>query len=410
MKSQTATKTAKSVESVKSSNTTLLLLGLVMLVNALSFGTLIPLLYPYAQRFGIGPFELSILFASFSLAQLIATPIIGRLSDRYGRKPLLLGSLFGTGISLMLFALSTVAWHLFVARILDGITGGNISVAQAMIADTTQGKDRAKAFGILGAAFGFGFLFGPALGGLLSQVSLTAPFWFASALAFLGTFLGWWLLPETLDRSQIREVKKEGLFHFGKMLTSLFDKTIGPVFLISLLVATAFNIWILGFQTTTVDVLGMTPRDVGILFSLSGVLNIFMQAVGIRVLLNLVPRKRVLLVGSLIVSVGMMLMHLSATSILSFAVVSLMFMVVSSPQNPVVSSLITERAKAEDQGGTLGLNQAYTSLGQIIGPLVAGVIAGVWVPGIFVAAAVVIALAAMATIPLFGRGQKQFDL
>lgn len=380
-----------------------------MLVNALSFGTLIPLLYPYAQRFGIGPFELSMLFASFSVAQLIATPIIGRLSDRYGRKPLLLWSLFGTGVSLSLFALSTAGWHLFVARILDGITGGNISVAQAMIADTTKGSDRAKAFGVLGAAFGFGFLFGPALGGVLSQVSLTAPFWFAASLAFLGSFLGWVLLPETLDRSQVQAVKKEGMFHFGKMLTSLFDTKIGPVFLISLLVATAFNVWILGFQTTSVDVLKMTPRDVGILFSVSGLVSIFMQAVGIRVLLKMVPRKRVLLLASLLVGAVFMLMHMVAVSVLLFAVISLIFMAVSAPQNPVISAMITERTNPEDQGAVLGLNQAYTSLGQIIGPLLAGMIAGFWVPGIFLAAVVVILCAALATWPLFGSSQRKFD-
>jgi multidrug resistance protein len=403
-------KHSTSKPSQKTNNTTLLLLGLVMLVNALSFGTIIPLLYPYAQRFGVGPFELSALFASFSLAQLIATPIIGRLSDRYGRKLLLLGCLLGTSLSLALFASATVAWHLFVARILDGITGGNNSVAQAMIADsTTSSAERAKAFGILGAAYGFGFLLGPMLGGLMSQISLTAPFWFASGLALVGTILGWVLLPETLDRSLESKVEKEGMFHFGKVFTSLFDGTIGPVFVISLLVAVAFNIWILGFQTTTVDVLNMTPRDVGILFSLAGVVSIVMQAAGVRWLLNVVPRKRVLLLGSLALSVILMLLHLSGTSIVLFALISLAFMAISAPQNPVITAMITERTNPEDQGAALGLNQAYISLGQIVGPLLAGVIAGFWVPGIFVAAAAVLLVAAVAVMPLFGERHRKFD-
>jgi len=163
----------------------MLVLGLVMLVNALSYGMFIPLQYPYASRFGITPVGLSIMLALFSASQFIATPIIGRLSDRFGRKPLLLISLLGTSLSLAFFALAQTAWMLFAARILDGITGGNNSVAQAVIADTTTGRDRAKSFGLLGALFGVGFLLGPALGGLLSRISLTAPFFSASLTLYL---------------------------------------------------------------------------------------------------------------------------------------------------------------------------------------------------------------------------------
>lgn len=394
----------------KTSQSTLLILGLVMLVNALSFGIIIPLLYPYAQRFGFGPVQLSLLFASFSIAQLIATPFIGRLSDRFGRKPLLLLCLFGTSISLGLFASAQVMWHLFVARILDGITGGNNSVAQAMIADATEsGADRAKAFGILGASYGFGFLLGPMLGGLMSQISLTAPFWFASFLALVGTLLGWWLLPETLDRSHVQAVKKEGTFKIGKMFTILFDQKIGPVFVVSLLIAIAFNIWVIGFQTNSVDTLKMTPQMVGVTFSLAGVVSIFMQALGIRWLIKAVPKKRMLILGSLIFTIVALLLHVGANSVVLFTIVSLIFMAVSAPQNPLVTSMITERTHPEDQGAILGLNQAYLSLGQIIGPILAGVIAGYWMPGIFVAAAAVFSLAAVSLIPLFGAQQKKFD-
>lgn len=391
-------------------NTTLLLLGLVMLVNALSFGVIIPLLYPYAQRFGVGPFQLSMLFASFSLAQFLATPILGRLSDRFGRKPILLGCLLGTSISLGLFASAQVVWHLFVARILDGITGGNNSIAQAMIADSTKsGAERAKAFGILGASYGFGFLFGPAIGGFLSQVSLTAPFWFASALALVGTLLGWWLLPETLSKQNAQAVKKESTFHFGKIFTSIFDKTIGPVFLLSFLTAVGLNIWILGFQTNSVDVLKLTPQQVGLLFSLSGVVGILMQALGIRWLIRVIPKKRRLLLLSLALTAAVQFMHLGAFSLIPFLIVTLLFMAVSSPQNAMVTSMITERTEPEDQGAALGINQAYLSLGQILGPLLAGLIAGYWVPGIFVAAGVIFLIAVLALIPLFSEPQKRFD-
>lgn len=197
--------------SKEAKNTVLILLAVVMLVNALSYGTIIPLLYPYAARFGIGPLELGVLFASFSVAQFIATPIIGRLSDKYGRKPLLLMSLFGTSLSLGLFAIAWSAPVLFIARILDGITGGNITVAQAIIADTYPPEERSKGFGILGAAFGFGFLFGPALGGVLSAINITAPFWFAAGLAAVSSLIGYFILPETLSDKNRRTVTNEPL-------------------------------------------------------------------------------------------------------------------------------------------------------------------------------------------------------
>src|SRR5258708_2905865 len=178
-------------------NKTLMILMFIMLINALAYGTIIPLLYPYSQRFGIGPAGLGILFASFSLAQFLATPVLGRLSDKYGRKPILLICLLGTSVSLALFASATSIPMLFFARIIDGVTGGNISVAQAVIADSTSGEERAKSFAMLGASFGVGFTFGPALGGLVGSFGLAAPFWLASVLALAGTFLVFIILIQT---------------------------------------------------------------------------------------------------------------------------------------------------------------------------------------------------------------------
>src|SRR6185369_12754735 len=157
-------------------NKTLFAISLVAIVNMLGYGIIIPIQYAYVARFGISTVWVGVLFAAFSLAQFISTPIIGRLSDRFGRKPMLVFSVFGTAISFFLFAIANSAALLFIARILDGISGGNISVAQAVISDTTKPHERAKWFGILGASFGFGFVFGPAIGGVLSRYSLQAPF------------------------------------------------------------------------------------------------------------------------------------------------------------------------------------------------------------------------------------------
>src|SRR5260221_5162841 len=148
-----------------SNKLTLGIISFIAVVNMLGYGIIITIMYAYVARFGINALGIGILFASFSLAQFISTPIIGRLSDRFGRKPLLAYSVLGTAVSFLLMAVAKSASVIFLARTMDGISGGNISVAQAVISDSTEPKERAKWFGILGAAFGFGFVFGPAIGG-----------------------------------------------------------------------------------------------------------------------------------------------------------------------------------------------------------------------------------------------------
>src|SRR5262249_38286629 len=132
-------------------------------VNALGYGIVIPVLYSYSQKYGLSDFENGILFALFSLCQFISTPVIGRLSDKYGRKPLLLGSIAGTAVSFFMMAFAPSAIFLYIARAIDGLTAGNIPVAMAVIADKTEPHERIKAFGIMGASFGFGFVIGPAI-------------------------------------------------------------------------------------------------------------------------------------------------------------------------------------------------------------------------------------------------------
>lgn len=389
-------------------NKTLIPLALIMLINALSYGVIIPLLYPYAARFGLGALGLSLLLASYSIAQFFATPLIGRLADRYGRRPLLVISIFGTAISLVLLATANSVWMLIFARMLDGITGGNISVAQAVIADTTTDKERAKSFGILGASFGFGFLFGPAIGGVLGEFGLSYPFWFAAILGFIATAATVFFLPETL---KVKRISKEPLFRLKPLVHALFDAQTGSLLMITLLTALGFNAWILGFQTFTTDTLQMSARDIGLLFSSAGLVSLFMQTVGIRVLMKYIPSKKVLLLGSLVFTTITMGLAFLTRSPLSFAILLFIQNFAVAPQNPVNAAILSERTKAEDQGGMLGINQSYMSLGQIIGPVLAGLIASRFnVPSVFLVSSGIFVLACLAGRQLFKPVTHKTDL
>ncbi|NCN82331.1 MAG: TCR/Tet family MFS transporter [Candidatus Pacebacteria bacterium] len=380
-------------------NKALVILALVMLVNALSYGTIIPLLYPYASRFGINPLGLSFLFASFSLFQFLATPIIGALSDKYGRKPLLLLSLLGTSLSLAFFASAHAVWQLFLARILDGITGGNMSVAQAVIADSVEGKQRAKAFGLLGASFGFGFLIGPALGGFLSGYGLTVPFWFASGLALLGTVLGYFFLEETNPKHKRTHLSSDIKFIDPvSLINALKMPVVGVLILIVLITSLAGNAFIIGFQSFTVDVLKLGPKQIGLLFTLSGLVSVLMQAGGIKLLDKLTSSKKKLLIVLFAASALALLALTFASTLPLFVAVMVFYMIPNSASAPVLQGLISENSPEHSQGKTLGISSSFMSLGQIVGPIVAGIVAHFYVPGIFTFSSVLMVVALIIVI------------
>src|SRR6202795_4268259 len=169
----------------------LLIIFLTIFVNLVGFGIIIPLLPFYAETFGASPLVIGLLFASFSACQLVASPVLGDWSDRYGRRPVLVFSLAGTVVSFVMLALAHSVAMLFLARIVDGLSGGNIATARAYVADVTEPKDRARAYGMIGAAFGLGFIIGPALSGVLARVSYTAPIWAAAGITLVATAMAW---------------------------------------------------------------------------------------------------------------------------------------------------------------------------------------------------------------------------
>src|SRR5262244_4299068 len=176
----------------------LLVIFITVFIDLIGFGIVIPVLPFYAEgtKFSATPSQVGLLFASYSIMQLVFAPVLGRLSDKYGRRPILLISLLGTSLGFLILGFATTLWMLFAGRIIDGISGGNISTAQAYIADVTTKENRARGMGLIGAAFGLGFVFGPAIGGILSRWGIHVPFFFAASLCFANALLLYFTLPE----------------------------------------------------------------------------------------------------------------------------------------------------------------------------------------------------------------------
>src|SRR3954470_23767646 len=222
----------------------LLIIFITVFIDLVGFGIVIPVLPFYAEgtKFGATPSQVGLLFASYSVLQFVFAPVLGRLSDRYGRRPVLLVSLLGTALGFFILGFATTLWMLFVGRIIDGISGGNISTAQAYIADVTTKENRAKGMGLIGAAFGLGFVFGPAIGGLLSRWGISVPFLFAGGLALANVVLLYFTLPETVTKDHPARTSAAAGRAWSQLISSVRNPALGYVLAIYFLGIVAFSI------------------------------------------------------------------------------------------------------------------------------------------------------------------------
>lgn len=367
-------------------NRNLFVIAVVAFVNALGYGIIIPIMYTYSQKFGLSDFDSGLLFALFSLCSFLSTPLLGRLSDKYGRKPLLMISISGTAISFLMAAFAPSAIFLFLARALDGITAGNIPVASAVISDTTEPKDRAKGFGIIGASFGFGFVFGPAISALTLRFGDAVPFLIAAGISVLAVIITGLMLPET--NKHLGEVAKGKIFDFVKLATALTDQKVGQTLLISLFNSLAFGMFIFAFQPFSVKVIGLEAQEISIIFTVFGVVGLITQALLVSRVTKKLGDKRAFsffLLMTALAFVGFVL----AREIYSLVVVSVLLALSNSFNGPLIQTILSKETDDKSQGSIQGLNASYVSLGTVFGPIIAGGIAVVAIPLPFVAAGVV---------------------
>ncbi len=354
-------------------NRTFWITALVSFANSLSFTILIPILYLYGRQFHLTDFQTSLLFSTYAVAQFISTPIIGKLSDRFGRKPLLIISLAGTVMANFLAGTASSAAMLFFARFLDGITGGNVSVAQAVVSDVIAPDKRAKAFGIFGAlTFGLGFVIGPVISLGAQQISLGTGFLVSSAIAAIALTLTIFCLPETL---KTKAAKAQNIFDLGlsNLVTGLTMPRIGILLVINFFIGTTFTIFTFAFQPYFIHVLGQTSKGLTLMFIGLGIVGILMQTQGITLLTRKLSLVNILFIALFVRSLSFILMPIFP-SISYFIAVSVLFSLFNALVQPMVTTLISLNAKPETQGMAMGLNASYLNVSNAFGPIIAGLL------------------------------------
>lgn len=353
-------------------NKSLMTIFLIVFIDLLGFGIILPLLPYIAEKYSAGPLQIGLLTATYSFFQLIASPILGRLSDRYGRKKLLIISQLGSALGYLILGLAGNLPLLFLSRIIDGITGGNISIAQAYIADVTDKKNRARGMGILGAAFGLGFIFGPAIGGFLSKFSYAAPAYFATAISLLTVLTTIFFLKETIDEKKavISPKTRLNLEEFKRVLAM---KPIGLLIFVFFVLNTAFSIMQGNFALWTQKTFNYGPTENGWLFTYIGILAVLVQLRVLPFLTKKFEEKTILYISLFFMFIGLSFIPFSPHP--NFLYVALFFLPLGNGlANPTIQALASENVPPEEYGGTLGFLQSSGSLGRIIGPIIGGII------------------------------------
>jgi multidrug resistance protein len=341
----------------------LVIIFVTVFIDLLGFGLIIPLLPFYAESFGASALAIGLLGTSFSLMQFVFSPVWGRWSDRIGRKPIILLGLFGSGASYVTLALANSLALLFVARIIGGIAGANIPAAQAYIADVTTPENRARGMGLIGAAFGLGFIFGPALGGLLSRISPETPMWCAAALCFTNFIAAWFLLPESRAASaSSRTLGRVEVFRHAMTKPALLI-----VLALYFIVTMAFAAFEATFALFTEARFGFTAASIGFLFTFIGTIIAVVQGVLIGKVVKRVGERRIIpvAIAGIAVSIGLLPFVWNVPTLL----VALGLLALGMGfNNPSLSSMVSKLSDADDQGGTLGLASSLASLGRVVGP------------------------------------------
>jgi len=391
-----------SAQTEKTPRLRLAILFLTVFVDLVGFGIVLPLLPFYADRFGASGLQIGVLVFSYSAAQLLFAPIWGRLSDRYGRRPILIIGLLGSAVSYVIFAYAGSILALLLSRVMAGVGGANIPVAQAYIADITPPEKRAGGMGLIGAAFGLGFIFGPAIGGLLAPVAPEAPGLAAAALCALNAGLAIFFLPESLSvaergRRFVRQAiaAADAPSRLEEVRILFRDPRFVQILLLSFLFTAAFSSMHPVFPLFVDGRLGLGERGVGWLFTFLGTVSAIMQGGVVRALAPRIGERGLVRLCAIPFAAGLLLIGFSQS--LAVLLLGLTLLAVGFGGTlPSLVSLLSRAVPDDVQGGSLGIGQSVTASARIFGPFLGGLmwdLAGPTSP--FVAGSVLAGLAAL---------------
>jgi len=354
----------------------LLIIFLTIFIDLVGFGIVIPLLPFYAEEMHATPLDIGLLVSSYSLMQFIFSPVWGNLSDRYGRRPILFCTIIGSSVGYWILGFANVLWLLYAGRILAGIMGGNLSTAQAYIADVTTRENRAKGMGLFGMAFGFGFIIGPALAGVLSRFGHHVPFLVAASMSLCNAILLYFILPEsrkTGDRSAATKRRNR----FADLAEALSNKKFGLITVEYFLVIASFAIMTTAFAYYMMVKFGYNAEKTGYLLAYVGFISAIIQGGIFGRLANRVGEASLVAFGSLVLVLTLFAVPFvgaDAGGLIILLIGMAGFSLGNSLASPALTSLASKTVGEEEQGKSFGIMQSAASLGRVLGPLLCGVL------------------------------------
>lgn len=358
----------------------------IVLIDLLGLTIIIPLLPLYAAAYGATAFQIGLLGATYPIFQFIGAPILGRLSDRYGRRPVLLVSQVGTLVGFLILGFAPSLLWIFIARAIDGLSGGNIATAQAVVTDSTNEKTRTQGLGLIGAAFGLGFILGPVAGGALSAFGYDVPSFAAAGLALLNLLAVIFFLPESLTKERREELltERRSLISLGAMWEALNKPRVGPLLNIRLFYALAAAIFQTIFTQWAMVRLGLTSQSTGWLLGYVGLLSIIVQGGLIGPLTKRFREYQLIFWSTAIMAVSLLAWGLTPNlPVLLVVMIPIAF--ATGVLNTVINSAITRAVQPQEIGGALGIAGSLESLSRIVSPLLGSALlgaVGAWAPGL----------------------------
>jgi MFS family permease len=362
----------------------LLAIFLIVFVDILAFTLVLPYLPFYAEKFGATPTQVGLILTSFSFCQLLAGPVLGRMSDRMGRKPVLILSQIGTCLGFVLLALSKSLWMVYLARVLDGITAGNITVAQAAISDITKPEQRAKAFSLIGVSFGLGFFVGPAIAALLSHISPESPAWGAAALSACSVICTIAFFHDDADAHRDKQPFRIGrrdlaeAFHFEPIFRYLRDLRLKPLMMQYFFFNLSFSAHISCFALFAErrlhwDGHPFGAKEVGYLYAYLGFLGIAIRSWLIGALIRKFGERGTSRLGFVLQTAGFC-SYAFVDSVATALIASTFASIGSGLIRPTLGAMMSYASPPREQGAVFGVGQSLASIASIIAPLLAGLI------------------------------------